>query len=121
MLLLTAPSCPFSAAFAPTFTALAAVFPQLQAWQVDGWGDYRLDARFGVRSFPALLLLKGPSLVRALRERSLAELTAKVANLTGGTPLTRNTTTLAFRDPYASSSRPFFLDPAAGEVRGSNW
>ena len=75
--------CPFSRVLAPTFEALAAAFPNLYAFKVEGSDGGRLNSRLGIRSFPTLVLLKGDSVHRMLYQRRLPELVSKITNATG--------------------------------------
>lgn len=75
--------CPFSRVLAPTYEALAAAFPQLWAFKVEGSDGGRLNSRLGIRSFPTLVLLKGDSVHRMLYQRRLPDLVGNVTNATG--------------------------------------
>ena len=79
--------CPFSRALAPTFVGLASAFPQLFAFQIEGRAGGRLSSRLGIRASPTLVLLRGDVVHRALPERTLWELIARVANATRFTPV----------------------------------
>jgi thiol-disulfide isomerase/thioredoxin len=127
LILFASPFCPFSAKMAPTYRSLAAAFPQAVAWEVVDV-DNQLNSRFGVRSFPTLVLLRDGVFQRALYDRSLALLVDKVANRTGLSPQAwarANTTeampaTMALDFNLLLSRGSHFLDPTGDEVDGSD-
>ena len=112
LILFVSPWCPFSAEMTHVYSEVAALLHStdstVQTWQVDGWSDSRLNAHFGVRAFPTLVLAKNGRHYKTLPSRSVHALFHAVATHLGiPKAIGANWTQLGVRQP---SSR--FLNPA---------
>ncbi|XP_051177604.1 5'-adenylylsulfate reductase-like 5 isoform X1 [Lolium perenne] len=80
--------CPFSSKFRPTFEALSTMFPQIQHLAVEESSAMpSLFSRYGVRAFPAILLVNETSMVRYRGTKDLKSLVDFYKETTGLDPI----------------------------------
>ncbi|XP_047088924.1 5'-adenylylsulfate reductase-like 5 isoform X1 [Lolium rigidum] len=80
--------CPFSSKFRPTFEALSTMFPQIKHLAVEESSAMpSLFSRYGVRAFPAILLVNETSMVRYRGTKDLKSLVDFYKETTGLDPI----------------------------------
>eukprot|EP00058_Branchiostoma_floridae_P016428 XP_002601916.1 hypothetical protein BRAFLDRAFT_86400 [Branchiostoma floridae] len=94
--------CPFSAAAAPPYHALARAFPDVLLLAIDAIANSHLNTRFGTVAVPNIMLFyNGKALSRFNQsERSLEQLRMFVKNHTAGSPHACSTSTCRLRGMY---------------------
>ncbi|XP_062214266.1 5'-adenylylsulfate reductase-like 5 isoform X2 [Phragmites australis] len=76
--------CPFSSKFRPIFEALSTMYPQIQHFSVE---ESSATPRYGVRSFPAILLVNETAMVRYRGSKDLNSLVDFYKETTGLDPI----------------------------------
>ncbi|KAM0927807.1 hypothetical protein ACQ4PT_002072 [Festuca glaucescens] len=80
--------CPFSSKFRPTFEALSTMFPQIHHLAVEESSAMpSLFSRYGVRAFPAILLVNETTMVRYRGTKDLKSLVDFYKETTGLDPI----------------------------------
>uniref|UniRef100_A0A0D9W0D9 Thioredoxin domain-containing protein n=1 Tax=Leersia perrieri TaxID=77586 RepID=A0A0D9W0D9_9ORYZ len=80
--------CPFSSKFWPTFEALSTMFPQIYHFAVEESSAMpSLFSRYGVRGFPAILLVNETTMVRYRGPKDLSSLVDFYKETTGLDPI----------------------------------
>lgn len=82
--------CPFSSKFRPIFEALSTMYPQIHHFAVEeSSATPSLFSRYGVRGFPAILLVNETTMVRYRGSKDISSLVDFYKEITGLDPIAR--------------------------------